>query len=139
MFMPSPNPKLSRWLSVPVLSRRRIGLAFAVAGVADFVQLFLGPVGWVFGDEIIDVVAMVLTCATLGFHPLLLPTFIVELIPVADMLPTWTGCVAAVVFFRRRAQQKEKMAQAEVINEPLPPPTLQIQGPGSRTEPKRNP
>jgi hypothetical protein len=40
----------------------------------------------------------------LGFHPLLLPTFVVEFLPVADMLPTWTGCVALVVALRKRQQ-----------------------------------
>ena len=40
----------------------------------------------------------------LGFHPLLLPTFIIELLPVADILPTWTGCVALVIALRRRQQ-----------------------------------
>jgi hypothetical protein len=33
----------------------------------------------------------------IGFHPLLLPTSVLEFLPLADMLPTWTGCVAIVV------------------------------------------
>jgi hypothetical protein len=40
----------------------------------------------------------------LGFHPVLLPTFLVELLPVADMLPTWTASVALVIALRRRQQ-----------------------------------
>jgi hypothetical protein len=46
---------------------------------------------------ILDVIALIATTRLLGFHPLLLPTFILELVPVIDMLPTWTGCVALVV------------------------------------------
>ena len=38
----------------------------------------------------------------IGFHPLLLPTFVIEFVPVADLLPTWTGCAALVVALRRR-------------------------------------
>ena len=38
------------------------------------------------------------------FHPLLLPTFVVELLPVIDLLPTWTGCVALVVSRRKKQQ-----------------------------------
>ena len=40
--------------------------------------------------------------ALIGFHPLLLPTLVLELVPVADLLPTWTGCVALVLALRKR-------------------------------------
>ena len=89
-------------LTPPVLTRRRIALAIALAALADALQIGLGPLGWVFLDEIIDVLAMLATTFLIGFHPLLLPTFIVEFIPVVDMLPTWTGCVVAVAMLRRR-------------------------------------
>ena len=85
------------------LSQTRIGIALAVAVAADALPFLLGPLGWTFADEIIDVVAMAVLSMTLGFHVLFLPTFIVELVPVADMLPTWTACVMAVVGLRRRA------------------------------------
>ena len=87
---------------VPVLTRKRIWFAFAVAALTDSAQLLLGPLGWAFVDEGLDVIAMVLTTAAIGFHMLLLPTFVIELVPLADMLPTWTGCVAMVIGLRRR-------------------------------------
>jgi len=90
----------------PVLTPRRIWPAFAVALVADGLQLLLGPLGWSFFDEIIDVVSMVLLSLLVGFHPLFLPTFLVEMIPVVDMLPTWTACVAAVIALRKRTQHE---------------------------------
>ncbi len=86
----------------PTLTPRRIGLAVAVAIAADGIQVLLGPLGWVFPDEIIDVITMILITLLIGFHPLLLPTFAVEFIPIVDMLPTWTGCVALVVALRRK-------------------------------------
>jgi hypothetical protein len=89
----------------PVLTRNRIRLAYAVAIAADALQLLLGPFGWTFADEIIDIIAMILTWRTIGFHPLLLPTFVVEFIPVFDMLPTWTACVALVVSLRKKPQE----------------------------------
>jgi hypothetical protein len=55
----------------------------------------------------------------LGFHILLLPTFVVELIPVADMLPTWTGCVIAVIALRKRGQNIPPPS-------PPPPPVIEI-------------
>jgi len=58
----------------------------------------------VFADELLDVASTILTWRLIGFHPLLLPTFVLEFLSVADMLPTWTGCVAIVVALRKRQQ-----------------------------------
>jgi hypothetical protein len=85
----------------PFLSKARVRTAYAIAVTVDALQLLLGPFGWAFTDEILDVVAMILIIATIGFHPLLLPTFVLEILPVADLLPTWTGCVALVLALRR--------------------------------------
>jgi len=85
-----------------VLTRSRIRAAYAIAVVTDVLQFVLGPFGWAFSDEILDVIALIATTWLLGFHPLLLPTFVLEALPIADMLPTWTGCVALVVSLRRK-------------------------------------
>jgi hypothetical protein len=53
-----------------------------------------------------------------GFHILLLPTFVVELIPVLDDLPTWTACTIAVLIIRRREQR----ALPPLPPQSLPPP-----------------
>jgi hypothetical protein len=88
----------------PLLTRPRIWTAYGVAVVSDALQLLLGPFGWAFIDEGIDIVAAAATWFLIGFHPLLLPTFILEFVPLADMLPTWTACVALVVTLRKREQ-----------------------------------
>jgi len=95
------KPKLP---APPPLTRIRVGLALAVALVADGLQLLSGPLGWVLLDQAIDVVAMLLTNWAIGFHWLLLPTFVTELFPIVDMLPTWTACTIAVITLRKRAQ-----------------------------------
>lgn len=97
-----PKGKLEFLFRAPPLTRWRMVLALAVAVSADGLQVGLLPVAWTFAQSAVDVVAMVLTMLLLGFHILLLPTFVVELIPVVDMLPTWTGCVAAVIALRKR-------------------------------------
>ena len=96
---------ISSLLQVPTLTRGRITAAYGAAILIDGVQLLAGPLGWAGFDEALDVGAAILTWRLLGFHPLLLPTFIVEFLPVADMLPTWTGCVALVVALRKRQQR----------------------------------
>ena len=100
----------------PVLTRNRVRLAYAVAITADALQILLGPLGWTFADEIIDVAAMFLTWRAIGFHPLLLPTFALEFIPVVDMLPTWTACVALVVSLRKKQQTAGSQSQGPVID-----------------------
>jgi hypothetical protein len=89
------------------LTPRRIKLAFAVGILADILQL---PVslsllaGFVPAEGIdagIDLVAAVLVNWLLGFHWALLPSFALKLIPVLDVAPTWTACVAYVALQRR--------------------------------------
>jgi len=94
--------QLHSFFRAPVLTRTRMVLALAIAVAADGLQLCFGPVGWAFIDQVIDGVVMVLLSWVIGFHVLFLPTFIVELVPVLDDLPTWTACAAAVIALRRR-------------------------------------
>jgi hypothetical protein len=99
----------------PVLTRKRMWTAMAVAVVADGLQIALGPLGIAGFDQGIDLIAALLAIGLLGFHPLLLPTFLIELIPVADLMPTWTGCVLFVIAMRRRAKAVDA------------PPTITVQ------------
>lgn len=91
-----------RLLTPPVLTRRRIWLAYTVAISTDLLQLALGPIGWVAADEILDVIAMAAISWAIGFHVVLLPTFALEFLPFADYLPTWTAAVWFLVGYRRR-------------------------------------
>jgi hypothetical protein len=94
----------------PRVTRADVRLAYAVAIAIDVAQFLFGPFGWAGFDEILDAIAMVVVSRLIGFHPLLLPTFILELAPIADMLPTWTGCVALVIALRRRQQSSQPPA-----------------------------
>ncbi len=97
--------KLKFLLRVPPVTRPRIFAAFAVALAADGGQLLLGPLGWVFLDQAIDCMTMIVLSRLLGFHVLFLPTFVVELVPLLEDLPTWTACTAAVIVLRQRGQK----------------------------------
>jgi len=91
-----------RLLHAPALTRQRIWIAYTVAISTDLLQLLLGPFGWFWIDEVLDVFAMIAISWLLGFHVVLLPTFALEFLPFSDLLPTWTGAVAFLVTFRRR-------------------------------------
>jgi len=75
-----------------------------IAVCADGLQFCLGPLGWFFGDQAIDVVTMLAASWLIGFHWLLLPTFALELVPGLNELPTWTACTIAVIAIRKREQ-----------------------------------
>jgi hypothetical protein len=91
--------------ATPKLTRGRTAFALTVALAVDAIQIGLGPLGATFFDEVFDFAAMGLISWAVGFHPLLLPTLIIELIPFVDMVPTWTGCTVAVLMLRRRAEE----------------------------------
>lgn len=101
---------MTRTAQLKPLTRARRRTAYGVAVATDLLQLVLGPLGWAGADELLDVVAAVVMWRLLGFHPLLLPTFMIEFLPITDMLPTWTGCVALVT-----------SAQTVVPDDPPPP------------------
>jgi len=91
-------------LTKPALSRRRVLLARGLAAAADALQIVLFPL---FGegfaspaDWILDgVMALVLT-RLVGFHWSYLPGAALELVPGADLAPSWT---AAAWLATRRA------------------------------------
>jgi len=96
--------------------------ALVLAIVADVLQWCLGPFGWAGADQVIDMVAMFSTMWLIGFHPLLLPTALMEFVPVVDLLPTWTGCVLLVIARRKKQQAEVTEPVPAIIN---PPPLLE--------------
>lgn len=93
------------------LTAGKAAVAISAGVIADIAQLplTLGVLSGIFSiesealDLLIDVFMGGLTMGLLGFHWALLPTCILEAIPVADAAPTWTACVSYVVW--RRKQQ----------------------------------
>jgi len=107
------------------LSTPRICFALVVAGLTDAAQFLLGPLGWVFLDQILDVLAMAVVSALIGFHVLLLPTFVIEMLPLADMLPTWTACTGTVILLRRKDQPSPSTLPTKMANVTPAPPIIE--------------
>jgi len=95
------------------LTRGRIALAIAIAGATDALIIALGPLAWLPSDEILDVAAMVAISLVIGFNPLLLPTFVLEIMPISESLPTWTACVGAVILWRKGSNKMESKPSGE--------------------------
>jgi len=76
------------------LTKGRLILAFATAGVSDLISAFmpfLPPVGWA-----VDFATAVLLFIVLGWHWLLLPGLIMEAIPGVGVVPFWILMVGAI-------------------------------------------
>lgn len=74
----------------------RVRAAWIIALLADATQIVLLPFTatlstW--GDKPLDVVVMLALWRLLGWHWVLLPSFLVELFPYVDVAPTWTLAV----------------------------------------------
>ena len=76
------------------LTKQRLILAFAIAGVSDLISAFvtfLPPAEWA-----VDFVTAVLLFVVLGWHWLLLPGLIMEAIPGVGVVPFWVLVVGAI-------------------------------------------
>src|SRR5215468_2843561 len=83
------SPKLSK------LSRKRLALAFVIAGISDLIGAFATlapPIGWA-----LDIVTAMLLFMVLGWQWLLLPGLALEAIPGVGVVPFWLLVVGAIV------------------------------------------
>jgi hypothetical protein len=106
----------------PELTQGRIIGAFAIAIIADLIQFPITAVEATglftipgeLADFVLDCFVMGATTVLLGFHWMLLPSLLVELVPGLDLIPTWTGCVAFVVWQRKKQQARASPLRATV-------------------------
>jgi hypothetical protein len=95
-------------------------LAWAIAIAADTLQIaafpFFAEGGLSPADSLLDLIVGFMMIRLLGWHWAFLPTIAAELIPGADLFPTWTAAVWFVTRQRVRASNSDS-------NEPeiLPP------------------
>jgi hypothetical protein len=127
-------------MAKPELTQPRVIAAFAIAIIADLIQLpltaaeatGLGLIPGEFADFFVDCFVMGATTVLLGFHWMLLPSLFVEVIPGLDLIPTWTGCVAFVVWRRKKEQAAPSVVDVQamkIASTPPPLPTVQTSPP----------
>jgi hypothetical protein len=97
------------------LTPNRVRAAWIIAVVADAIQIGLVPVTgtlsmWV--DKPLDVLVMVGLWRLLGWHLVLLPSFVVELIPYVELAPTWTLAVWLATRGRSNQADPENKARS---------------------------
>jgi hypothetical protein len=86
-------------------------LAWVVAMVADAIQIAALPFfvegGMSPADSLLDLIVAFVLIRLLGWHWAFLPTLAAELIPGADLFPTWTAAVWFVTRQRVHSQEPE--------------------------------
>ncbi|HJV91413.1 MAG TPA: hypothetical protein VJ623_13975 [Holophagaceae bacterium] len=93
----------------PALTPARLRAAWIVAIAVDALQLGLFPLTgglstWL--DKPLDLAAMLVMWWLLGWSWAFLPTFVVELVPFVELVPTWTAAVWIVSRLRRKELQE---------------------------------
>ena len=92
------------------VSGRRARLALWLALAVDILQWALIPLfaegflSWL--NDAVDVATAGAMTSLLGWHLVFLPSFIGELVPLANLAPTWT---AAVLWVTRRSRQEDEL------------------------------
>jgi hypothetical protein len=84
----------------PYLTPRRVWIARGLAVLVDLVQVAVPPTSLFPLVDVIDVLTAVAMFALVGWHWAFLPSFVAELVPVLDLVPTWT--LATVIATRGR-------------------------------------
>jgi hypothetical protein len=116
------NPKLVRqrsWLlPTKKISPKRKAVAFAIAAAADVLQLAVFP-AFAEGaaspfEDVLDVGVAVILILVLGFHYRLALSFLIELVPGADLFPTWMATVASLPTATTDTEPNEIAARAPV-------------------------
>jgi hypothetical protein len=110
-------------------------LAWAVAIAADALQIAALPLfvegGISAADSLLDLIVAFVLIRLLGWHWAFLPTLAAELVPGADLFPTWT----AAVWFVTRQQVKSNSSSSSSSNSS--PKDPEILPPGPAPEPRR--
>jgi len=87
------RPDLAR----PGLTAGRRRAALAIAIVADAIQWIAFPF-FMSGaaspaNDVLDVVVALVMLRLVGFHWAFVPTFVAEMVPFLDLVPSWTAAV----------------------------------------------
>lgn len=99
-------------------SRRRIWIARGIAVAADALQIAVFPIfseGFISpASDALDVGVCIVLTLLVGWHIAFLPSFIIKVLPIADLAPTWT--IAIFIATRRgrdAAKEPKKLGPPE--------------------------
>ena len=96
----------------PPITPRQKGVALAVAGAIDLIQIVFFPLFGVIEpfEVALDVVAAAILVAVCGFKWQFAAAFTLELFPLVDIFPTWTAVVLTLPSAARTPGMPEQTA-----------------------------
>jgi hypothetical protein len=119
------------------LSPAAVRTARWIAAGADLLQIVLLPAFFPGAlspaSTAIDVVVAAILLRLVGWHWAFLPTFVAELTPFLDLVPTWTG---AVFLATRNSGDESPEVVVEATARPVEPPRAL---PAPSAQPRRDP
>lgn len=77
----------------PLLTPRRVWIARGLAVFVDLAQIALLPAALTPLNDAVDVATAIALVALIGWHWAFVPTFLAELVPFVDLVPSWTLAV----------------------------------------------
>ncbi len=105
------------------ISKRRIATARAIAICADLLQIGLFPLfspGLISPlDDALDVVVCLALTFLVGWHFSFLPSFLIKVLPMFDLAPTWT--IAVLLATRNQPKVPEQPTTQVYDNGPVTP------------------
>jgi hypothetical protein len=119
MVNPAVPPERTNVRTTRVRAARLIAMAADVLQIAVF-PMFAGGVASPI-DDVLDVVVAGAVTWLVGWHWSFLPSFLAELVPGLDLVPTWT---AAVFFATRRRGPLSPPPGAPTFRPPPPTGTI---------------
>ena len=102
-----------------LLTPRRVWIARALAVLVDLSQVALLPAELTPLNNAIDVATAIAMVSLVGWHWAFVPTFLAEMVPFVDLVPSWT--LAVMVATRGRVG--------------APPPTVVVEPPPAEPVP----
>jgi hypothetical protein len=104
----------------PLTTERRVWIARGLAVLVDLGQLALLPAELTPLNNALDLATALAMYFLVGWHWAFLPTFVVEMVPFVDLVPTWTLAVAIAT--RGRVGPAPPVVTVEPPAAPPPPP-----------------
>jgi len=108
----------------PLQTPRRILVARVIAVLVDLAQFALLPAELTPLNNFVDAVTALAMLVLVGWHWAFLPTFLAELVPFVDLVPTWTLAVLFATRSRPLATPARPADPGPDSVTPAPPPAL---------------
>jgi hypothetical protein len=106
----------------PLLTPGRIWIARGLALLVDFAQVALLPAELTPLNNAVDVGTALTMVGLVGWHWAFLPTFLAELVPFVDLVPTWTLAVLVATRGRMAPTPPVVTVEPPPAEAPAPPP-----------------